>query len=133
MNSVIFQFEGATLLIIICNLPSPTLKREDVLSEVRWAVGWAVLLLPYLIFIWFIAVLRVFKFEFGEMFNYAHAALFGLQGFFFFLVYGIGQRSVRMGLIRKKYRPSTSQGKSLLCESLHHHRTLFAIFADFYT
>lgn len=108
-------------MIIICNLPSPTLKREDVLSEVRWAVGWAVLLLPYLCFIWVVAVLRVFKFEFGEMFNYTYAALFGLQGFFFFLVYGIGQRSVRMGLIRKKYRPSTSADKSsfLLRELLH--------------
>jgi len=93
------------LLIIICNLPQPTLKRQDILSEVRWAVFYAMLLVPVLAFTWLIPLLEVLKIQLPESVKYANTAMMCLQGFFVFLVYGLGQRSVRMAIMRKKYQP----------------------------
>lgn len=124
----------------MCNLPQPVLKREDILSEVRWAVIFSMMNVPILSFIWSLAVCRVFKIEFSDTLDYVYQILFysqvgwkatkyqvvchiyalriivllpGLQGLLVFLVYGLGQRSIRQGILRKKYRPSSSKATIL--------------------
>jgi len=109
--------DAAVLLIIVCNLPQPTLKREDILSEVRWAVFYALLLVPVLGFTWILPLLEVMKVALPLSFQYVYTTLMCLQGFFVFLVYGLGQRSVRMAVMRKKYQPANSRATSVLLGS----------------
>lgn len=67
------------LLVIVCNLPQPTLKREDILSEVRWAVFYAMLLVPILLFTWIQPLLDVLKVELPPEFDYIYIVTFSLQ------------------------------------------------------
>lgn len=39
---------------------------------------------------------------------FIYCDFFLLQGLFVFLVYGLGQRSIRMAILRRKYRPASS-------------------------
>ena len=144
--TLFLQLDLVVLLIIICNLPQPTLKRQDILSEVRWAVFYAMLLVPVLAFTWLMPLFDVLNIPLPETFQYVNTILMCLQvnllnvtrymhsmcelqfaclfisqvlllcdwiyyiigllqGFFIFMVYGLGQRSVRMAIMRKKYQP----------------------------
>ena len=67
------------LLIIICNLPQPTLKRQDILSEVRWAVFYAMLLVPILAFTWLMPLFDVLNIPLPETFQYVNTILMCLQ------------------------------------------------------
>lgn len=75
-----FQLNAVVLLIVICNLPQPTLKREDILSEIRAAVRLTILLVPVLGFMWSLATLKVLRlYDLGVIFEYVYVAVFSLQ------------------------------------------------------
>lgn len=73
------QLDVSLLLIIICNLPQPTLKSEDILSEVRWAVFYAMLLAPVLAFIWLLPLMELLKVQLPAIFDYIYLGMFSLQ------------------------------------------------------
>ncbi|XP_064639912.1 uncharacterized protein LOC135495345 isoform X2 [Lineus longissimus] len=113
---LLISLNACVMMIVLCNLSTPAIKREDTLSDIRKAVKNTILLIPILGLTWVLGLLSVWDPTWGLL--YVHVILNTLQGFFIFLFYCVGTKELRDKLLCRRGTSDISSFTSKNSDSL---------------